>query len=166
MANDGYSCALRLLAALPSSVQTLVSALPSELPGWQPAADQWSIRDVLAHLLDAETCVTRPRIEQMLSEDDPLLAVAPLIAPQGDAEQLLTAWLAARATSVPFYRALTPEQLARTGRHPHHGVFTVRDLVIELAYHDQDHLQQIATIVQAALYPDMERFAAQYPRPI
>jgi hypothetical protein len=158
MATDGYSCALRLLVALPSSVQTLVSALPAELIGWQPAPDQWSIRDVLAHLLAAETAVTRPRIEQMLREEHALLAVAPLIAPLGGAEHLL-------AASVPFYRALTAEQLARTARHPHHGAFAVRDLVIVLAYDDQDHRQQIVTIVQAALYPHMQRFYAQYPRP-
>jgi hypothetical protein len=165
MATDGYTCALRLLATLPASVQMLVSALPSDLLGWQPAPDSWSIRDVLAHLVDAETLVTRPRIEQMIREDHPLLAVAPLVAPAGDPEQLLAAWVAARAANLPFFRALTAEQLARTGRHPSHGVFTVRDLVIELAYHDQDHLQQIGRIVQAVLYPDMHRFYALYPPP-
>jgi hypothetical protein len=73
----------------------------------------------------------------------------------------LEAWATARAANLPFYRDLTPEQLARTGHHPHHGPC---DLVIELAYHDQDHLQQIAAIIQAALCPDMDRFTAVYAR--
>lgn len=165
MAIDGYDCALRLLAATPIGVQAIVSALPSDLLDWRPAPDQWSMRDVLAHLLDADTAVTRPRIDLMLAEDDPLLTVAPLVTPAGDAVQLLEAWVAARAATLSFFQRLTTEQLARTGRHPHHGTFSVRDLVIELAYHDQDHLHQLATIAQAALYPEMSRFHALYPPP-
>jgi hypothetical protein len=165
MATDGYSCALNLLAAVPTSVRALVTALPHNVLHWRPSADAWSIRDVLAHLLDAEISVTRPRIEQMIAEDNPLLAVAPLTTPAGDPETLLEAWATARAAILPFFRTLTAEQLARTGRHPRHGTLSVHDLVIDLAYHDQDHLHQIATIIQAALYPDMGHLCALYPRP-
>jgi hypothetical protein len=142
-----------------------VTALPPDLLNRRPAPDAWSIRDVLAHLLDAETAVTRPRIERMIAEDNPPLAVAPLTTPAGDTEQLLQAWATARAANLPFFRALTAEQLARTGHHSRHGILSIRDLVIELAYHDLDHLHQITTIVQAALYPDMDRFHMLYPRP-
>lgn len=162
---DGYTCALDVLAAMPASVRSLVAALPPDLRTWQPAAEQWSIRDVLAHLLEADVAVTRPRIEQMIHEDHPLLTIAPLTTPAGDAEQVLARWAGARTANVAFFRALTAEQVRRTGRHPRHGIFSVRDLVIELAYHDQDHLHQIVTLVQAALYPDMQRFADLYPRP-
>jgi hypothetical protein len=146
-------------------MRRLVAALPPELLDWHPAPDAWSVRDVLAHLLDAETAVTRPRIELMLSSDDPLLATAPLTTPAGDVAALLEAWAAARAAHVTFLQGLTADQLARTGRHQRIGTLTVRELVIELAYHDQDHLRQLAAIIQAAMYPDMGRFYDLYPQP-
>jgi hypothetical protein len=115
--------------------------------------------------LDAETAVTRPRIEQMIAEDNPLLAVASLTTPAGDVEMRLEDWAAARAANLTYFHGLTAEQLARTGHHQRHGSLNVRDLVIELAYHDLDHLQQIVRIIQAALYPDLGRFHILYPQP-
>jgi hypothetical protein len=165
MAIDAYSGALSLLASLPTAVRSLVAALPPSLLSQRLAPDDWSVRDVLAHLLDAETAVTRPRIEQMIAEDNPLLAVASLTTPAGDAQTLLEVWAAARAASLTYYHGLTAEELARTGQHQRHGTLTVRDLVIELAYHDLDHLQQIVGIIQAALYPEMGRFHTLYPPP-
>ena len=76
MSIDGYRCALSLLAAQPVSVHALVSALPQDLLRRRISPDEWSIRDVLAHLLHAETGVTRPRIDLIRAEDDPELAVA------------------------------------------------------------------------------------------
>jgi hypothetical protein len=162
---DSVSFALGVLAAMPASVRGLVTALPHELLDWHPAPDAWSVRDILAHLLDAETAVTRPRIEMMIAADDPLLATAPLTTPTGETLTLLEEWATARAAHLTFLKSLTADQLARTGRHARIGTLSVRDLVIELAYHDQDHLRQIVANIQAALYPDMGRFYDLYPPP-
>ena len=79
---------------------------------------------------------------------------------------MLEEWATARAANLSFFQTLTPEQLARTGHHPRHGALSIRDLVIELAYHDQDHLQQIAAIIQATLLPEMGRLSALYASPL
>lgn len=49
----------------------------------------------------------------------------------------------AREAILRYLRALTPEQLQRTGRHPRYGAIQVREHVVEWAYHDLDHLRQI-----------------------
>lgn len=165
MTINAFACALDVLEATPTGVRALVAALPPALLDAQPIAEQWSVRDVLAHLLHVETVVIRPRIERMLAEDDPLLTAAPPPAPMRDVNETLAAWADARAANLPFLRALTPAQLARTARHPRYGTISVRDHVVEWAYHDQDHLRQIAAIIQAALYPEMGVFQTLYPRP-
>jgi hypothetical protein len=164
MAIDAFACALDLLAAFPISARALVAALPAELRSQRPTPDEWSVEEVLAHLLHAETMGIRPRIEQMLAEDNPLPA-APPPPPGRDTKAMLEEWAAARAANLIFLRGLTAAQLTRTGRHQRFGIISVREHIIEWAYHDQDHLQQIVTIIQAALYSEIGAFQALYPRP-
>ncbi|MGH2346794.1 MAG: DinB family protein [Chloroflexota bacterium] len=164
MAINAYACALGLMAVVPASVQALVTALPRELLSQRPTADGWSVEDIVAHLLQAETVGIRPRIQQMLVEDNPLLVAAPASTPVRGVETILEELVAARTANLAFLHELTPEQLTRTGRHQKYGIISVREHVIEWAYHDQDHLQQLVTIIQDALYPEIGAFQALYPR--
>jgi hypothetical protein len=166
MAVDSYACALELLAIAPVATRTLVSALPEELRKRPPSTDAWSVVDILAHLVHVETVVIRPRMQQMLDEDCPVFATAPPPAPARESQTMLDEWAASRAVNLHFLRNLTPEQLARTGRHARYGLIQVREHVIEWAYHDQDHLRQVVAIIQSTLYPDIGGFRALYAPPL
>jgi len=160
-----YDWALDILATTP----TLLGAAPGPVPAGvfeaRPSPDAWSIQQVLGHLLQAESAVIAARIRRMVNEENPTFGSAPSIAIASEPSARLAAWRAARTDSLTMLRALTAEQLTRTGQHPRYGQITVREHVIEWAYHDLDHLRQILGVLQSVLYPEIGAFQALYPKP-
>jgi hypothetical protein len=163
---DTYQQALKFMATTPAHVQTILTASPHELRDLRPAPDAWSMQEILAHLLHVETAVIPVRVQQMIAESNAPLPAAPSAAPPAAPEQMLAEWSQARTHNLAFLQGLTPEQLARTGQHPRYGTITVREHVVEWAYHDLDHLRQLLAVIQSQLYPDIGGFRALYPRPI
>ncbi len=82
-----------------------------------------------------------------------------------DARSLLADWLVARQQNLEWLRGLTPEQQARGGKHRRWGRISVREHVVEWAYHDMDHLRQIVSALQGELYPDIGGFKGLYTPP-
>lgn len=160
-----YEQALELMGATPTMLEALVAASSSEALTRPPAAEAWSVQQVLAHLLHVEANVIGERIRRMVTEEGPLLGPAPAVEPPGGARAILDVWRKARAANLAMLQSLTPDQLARKGRHPRYGTLTVREHAIEWAYHDLDHLRQILATLQAPLYPDIGPFQALYPPP-
>ncbi len=161
---DTYREALDVMAATPAALQA-VATLPPEALARKPGPEAWSIQEVLTHMLHVETVVIGERVRLMLREHEPLLAPAPAGAQPASAREMLAEWLKARAENLELLRGLTPEQLGRAGRHPRYGRITVREHVVEWAYHDLDHLRQILAVLQVELYPDIGVFQALYPKP-
>ena len=160
-----YEQALELMGATPRILEALVGATAPDILTRPPAPESWSAGQVLDHLRHVETRVIGPRIRQMLREDDPLLGPVPPAETGGGPREALDAWRQARAENLALLRGLTPDQLARTGRHARYGTLTVREHAVEWAYHDLDHLRQLLAALQAALYPDIGPFRALYPPP-
>ncbi len=162
---DTYVEALDFMMRTPDILRALFASAPREMADFRPAAENWSPRQVLAHMLHAESRVIAPRIEQMLREGDPAFQPAPPMPEPGNAEDVLEEWLQARWSNLKTLRALAPDQLARSGRHAKYGPITAREHIVEWAYHDLDHLRQIFAIYQSALYPDIGGFRSLYPPP-
>ena len=59
------------LRALPGQIEALVRDLDEEALCWRPTPDQWSIKEVCAHLRDSLE-IDGERIRRMLEEDEPL----------------------------------------------------------------------------------------------
>ena len=153
------------MAATPALLQSIVDATSPESLEWKPSDEAWSTRDVLAHLLYVETAVIGERIRRMVEEENPPLGAAPRPTSPENTLRLVQSWLAAREANLRYLGALTPDQLDRTGRHPRYGPISVREHVVEWAYHDLDHLRQILAALQSGLYPDIGPFQALYPKP-
>jgi hypothetical protein len=119
---------------------------------------------VLAHLWRTETFLGS-RIRLLLEHDEPTFE-SPVygVAPE-DLGTLLHEWQAARSRNLALFRSLTPEQRARGGSHVKHGRVTIRELVVECAYHDLDHIRQVMGGWQVELYPDIGTFQGLYPPP-
>src|SRR5438067_9860192 len=65
------------IATLEQTSPTLIrltSSLSDDALDYRQASDQWSIREILAHLVDDEMYVMRTRLERMMKEDRPDLA--------------------------------------------------------------------------------------------
>lgn len=165
---DTYVLALGVLASTPAALAALLEPLPPEVWTWSPALGEWSSRDVLSHLLHVETAIIPVRVRRMLAEDGASLgSPAPVSAAAHSTPptEMLAAWRVARMDNLAFLRTLAPAQLAQTGQHPRYGRISVREHIIEWAYHDLEHLRQLHATVEARLYPAIGGFQALYQPP-
>jgi DinB superfamily len=71
-AANGLPC-LDLLEATPAILRGLMSEISDEDALWKPAADRFSIAEVLAHLSHSEDNCYRLRLDRFLAEDRPEL---------------------------------------------------------------------------------------------
>jgi len=154
--------AARLLAAMPVMLGAEIEALPEEVARWQPGPEEWSVSEVLGHVIEAEERGFAGRIRAMLGDAPPHFATwdPPEVAlARGDAGRdpaaLLHEFAALRAESVALVEELSEGDLRRSGQHPEVGLLTVTDLLHEWIHHDRNHLRQLLAIGQAATWPHM-----------
>jgi hypothetical protein len=166
MAELNFPRALDVLAGTPAVLSAIVSNLPRSAHDERPSENAWSPREVLAHLLFAETTSMGPRVRSASEQDgytpEALSGEQP---PPGDPREMSNAWADARAANLTWLRALTPEQRAHVVHHPRYGDITVDTYVAEWAYHDLDHLRQILSVLAADLYPHIGPFQVLYTPP-
>jgi hypothetical protein len=123
----------------------------------RPADGAWSAKEVVCHFRDAEEHLSG-WMQQVLVMDDPVLIAAGTADRWAADRQYLrqhagAAWDAfgrRRDETLALLRALAPAQLARAGRNPRRGRMTVDDLVSLMAWHDDNHLDQLARALKGA----------------
>jgi hypothetical protein len=157
--------ALDVMRAMRTAFDAVVRSVPAEVLERRPAPEEWSPREVLAHLLYVEGLL-RARVEAMIADADdvpmPRGAVAP---PPGAPQHSLAAWRAARAETLAWLSTLGPAQLERAGVSARFGRITAREQIAEWAYHDLDHLRQLLAAIEAKLYPSIGGYQRLYPPP-
>ena len=159
-----------LLPVTVAALRTEVGSLPERVVGWHPAPDEWCVKDVIGHLIEAERRGFAGRIRIIPSADSPTFerwdppAIARL---RGDCTKpvtvLLDELIALRQDSVTLVRGLREADLDRGGEHPTVGFLRVRDLLAEWVYHDRNHLRQALANVQTYVWPTMgnaQKFSA------
>jgi len=151
-----------LLESAAAAIRAEVEALPKAVHVWHPDPDEWSINEIIGHLIEAERRGFAGRIKILLASKDPQLegwdqnevargrrddmkAAAKLVA---ELERM-------RAESVKIVRGLKPGDLTRGGQHPKVGWLRVEDLLQEWVHHDRNHIKQILSNVQAWAWPHM-----------
>jgi hypothetical protein len=157
------------LAATPELLRLLMGGVSDEDAQWKPAADRWSIAEVLEHLSHLESRCFRIRFDRILAESNP--EVEPydqeVYAAQGlyanrEAEESFAHWEEQREDNVAFLRGLDESFLSRTARHPILGKMTAGELLHEWVFHDLGHVRQIAELVRARMYyPKLGPFQAE-----
>jgi uncharacterized damage-inducible protein DinB len=115
----------------------------------RPDARNWAAKEVICHLRDVEEAFG-VRFQQFLAMDDPKL-----FPPEpdrwaeerqylrNDAAAALGAFRRRREESLDVLRKLSPEQWQRGGVHPARGRMTFGDFVTLMAWHDDNHLDQL-----------------------
>jgi hypothetical protein len=146
-----------LLEKTPAILEVLLRDVPTDTLDWKPAADRWSITEVLAHLLMIEQLYGE-RAKRIVVDQNPMLAkyVAPTEAEirKKSARQYLEDFVALRQAHYFFWHGISSSAAPRTGIHPEMGAITLLQLLNELANHDLGHLRQIAELYRAkAFYP-------------
>ena len=167
MAELSFERALDILAGTPPVLAAIVSNLPRSAQDERPSAGAWSPREVLGHLLHAETATMGPRVRRASLEDH--LHIDPGSTPEqpapGEPRQMSNDWADARSENLEWLRKLTPVERAHVVHHPRFGEISVDTYVAEWAYHDLDHLRQILSVLAADLYPHIGPFQELYVPP-
>ena len=141
---------LAILEATGPALRRLTGDLDDAALDFHPAPDAWSIREVLAHLVDDEAFIMRQRLARIVKEDRPELAphdekrwYASRNTARDARDELLADFQAQRTASLGVARLLSPADWQRVGFQPEYGEFTAESWLERWADHDTVHLNQI-----------------------
>jgi hypothetical protein len=119
----------------------------------RPAPGKWSVSELLAHFAEAEMGAFW-RYRQMIEHNGcPLPSFDQELwstlgdYPSQDPKESLQLFTLLRQANLGMFGRLTPEQWKRHGLHSERGEMTVRDLALQIAGHDVNHLTQIRAIL-------------------
>ncbi|MBO0780216.1 MAG: DinB family protein [Ktedonobacteraceae bacterium] len=139
-----------------STLTRLTSTLPDSALDFRPSPDEWSIREILAHLVDDDMFVMRTRLERLLREDNPSLVPhdekewhSQRNTSRDKIDELLSDFAVQRAASLGIFAFLREEDWTRTGYHPEYGNFTAQEWLAHWAKHDLTHIRQIEATLDA-----------------
>jgi hypothetical protein len=151
-----------LLESAAGAIRAEVEALPKAVSTFHPAEGEWSVNEVIGHLIEAERRGFAGRIKIFLASKDPQVeAWDQNEVARGRRDDMKTAAkLAAeldrmRADSLALVRGLKAADLKRGGQHPKVGWLRVEDILHEWVHHDRNHIKQIHGNVQAWTWPHM-----------
>jgi DinB superfamily len=143
------------LEQTPPALVGLTSWLSEQALDFRPGHDAWSIREILAHLVDDEMYVMRTRLERFVAEEQPLLAphdekqwYANRNTSRDQIAELLGDFALQRAASVGIMKMLRESDWQRRGEQPEYGIFSAEEWLTKWVAHDQTHLRQIEDNVQ------------------
>jgi len=146
---------LEVQAATAEKLERLIKDVPATKLRERPAADKWSVSEILAHLGDAEI-VTGFRVRLILGAPG-----APIAAydqnswvtsghyEKRDPRKSLEQFRVLREANLALLESLVPEQWKHYGMHSERGQETIELMVRMAAGHDINHLQQVERILPA-----------------
>jgi hypothetical protein len=141
-------------AATPSAVRSLLSDAGSDLHR-RPAAGEWSVLELVGHLVDAEI-VMSGRYRWAISQDEPPLLgydqdlwVARLRHNDARPDELLAVFSALRAANLRLWRQSTADERGRVAVHAERGPESYGLMFRMLAGHDRFHLNQMRDTLRA-----------------
>jgi hypothetical protein len=154
--DDSLPC-LEMLEATPEILRGLMCELSDEDARWKPAADRFSVAEVLAHLSHSEGHCYRLRVDRFLNEELPTLESDDAqmyleLYRDADPEDAFDHFEEQRESNVEFLRGLPAAAAARQAMHPEAGQITLGQMLHEWALHDLGHIRQVAELVRARKY--------------
>ena len=154
--NDSLPC-LDLLEATPAILYGLMSEISEEDARWKPAADRFSIAEVLSHLSHSESHCYRSRVDRFLTEETPTFEPDDAqmhleVYKNADPEEDFGHFEDQRETNIELLRGLPAEAGNRKALHRAAGEITLAQMLHEWALHDLGHIRQIGELVRARKY--------------
>jgi hypothetical protein len=133
-----------------STLVRLTAALNDEALDYRQDADEWTIREILAHLVDDEMFIMRTRLERIIKEDVPSLTshdekhwYSQRNKGRDQVGELLHDFAIQRTASLNILTFLHDSEWARRAYHPEYDHFTAEEWVGHWAEHDTVHIAQI-----------------------
>ncbi|MBI4594631.1 MAG: DinB family protein [Candidatus Rokubacteria bacterium] len=145
------------LARLQRTADELAAALRGQSEAAlarRPDPKNWAAKEVVCHLRDVEESYGL-RIAQVLAMDEPKW---PRVDPErwaadrqylrNDAAEALAAFRRRREETLGDFRKLSPGEWQRAGMHAARGRMTLDDMLAMMAWHDDNHLDQLKRAVE------------------
>lgn len=140
-----------MYAQLDAELEAMLQGISEELANRSPAAEEWSIKQVLAHLLCGErdlqnwiTCEVVDTARAGFASNDPVRLNA-AIATHGSVHALLAALKVAESETVALVAGLPDAFVARKSAY-----LRIGQGVLFTPLHNHDHMEQIRAIMAAA----------------
>jgi DinB superfamily len=148
---------LARLARTPDQVAVALDGRRGAALRRRPAAAAWAPTEIVCHLRDTEELFGQ-RVTAILAGDEPVLPAAG--SPDDwarerdyahqDATQALAQFRRRRGESLETLIALPLSDWQRGGEHPARGRLTIDMLVAHMAWHDDNHLAQLARALEGS----------------
>ena len=146
---------LARLARTPDQLAALLAGRSESALARRPAPDAWAPVEIVCHLRDAEEMFGQ-RFGTILAMDDPILTEA---GPadrwasdrqyrRHDAALALAHFRRRRGESMETLMAMAPDDWQRGGEHPVRGRVTIDMFVALMAWHDDNHVEQLTRAVE------------------
>jgi hypothetical protein len=147
--------AKEILRRTPATLNSLLRQLPEEWVLSNEGPESWSPFDVVGHLIHGEEADWIPRAKIILEYGEsrtfePFDRYAMFENSRGKSlGQLLDRFELLRGESLRELErmSITPEMLAKRGKHPELGVVTLSQLLSTWVVHDLGHIGQIARVM-------------------
>src|SRR5690242_9356452 len=139
----------------PEVLAVVLTGVFGEEEDFSPAPGKWSIRQIIAHLADAEL-VGAHRLRQVIAEDNPTLVAFDQDAwarnldyTRRKPKQSLETFRRVRAENYELLKGVPESAFGRTGNHTENGSTTLLQLVEGYASHAESHARQLQEIREA-----------------
>jgi uncharacterized damage-inducible protein DinB len=131
-----------------------IKGVPDAALSKRPDEKSWSAKESLCHVRDTEESFMI-RFQTIMEMDEPRFLpgdpdrwATERQYQRNDAGEALHAFRVRRDETLKFLRGLRPEHLDRGGVHPTRGRMTIKDFVGLIAWHDDNHLDQLKRALQ------------------
>ncbi|MBK9124320.1 MAG: DinB family protein [Chloroflexi bacterium] len=144
---------LMLERTLKTITSVITAADPADLRAKRDGPDGWTPLDIVCHLRDLEPLFIS-RAQSVIEQDNPTFAtydVNQLVIDNNyaaqDPAEALAELSANRARTIVLFRAVADDQWSRGGVHPAYGPQTLLDVLMHVAHHDMDHIEQMTRVL-------------------
>lgn len=148
----GTSDPMAVLDSTAAKIAETVKSLSDEQTRFKPSPEKWNIRQILAHLVDAEM-VLNSRVRWAAAEPGKAIVAFDQDKwattghyPDIPVSQSLETFTVSRKWLLRFLRQLSPAEREGYIQHEERGKETLSHLLKMIAGHDLNHLKQIAEL--------------------
>ncbi|NOH02587.1 MAG: HAD hydrolase-like protein [Chloroflexi bacterium] len=146
---------MAVILSTPAVLNGLLGALDADAWMRKPAADQWTLTELLCHLRDTEREIHHMQLKLFAEQEEPFIPRPDtgVWASQRDylhenGANVLAEFNAARQATVSSLKNIPPDCWNRKARHAIFGPTTFQEVVGFIAEHDRLHIQQAWAILK------------------
>lgn len=156
LANAEGQDPIKVQTATPKKLARLIKGISPAKLRKRPAADKWSVAEILAHLADVEIVIGWRMRSILGNPGTPVQAYdqnAWVIAghyEKRDPKKSIELQRTVREANLALLKSLSPDQWKHFGQHAERGQESIELIVRMVAGHDLNHIRQIDRILTPA----------------